>query len=107
VAEAAPASPDLEGRIDALVTAALEKRLDAAAAPAPPVDQALAATQQELAQAREEAAQARAELAALSARLQELEGGSQPAEPTPADARLENHLEHVMRELGTSPGSAA
>ncbi len=103
---AAGASPDLEGRIDALVAAALEKRLQAAATPAPTGDEALTATQQQLAQAREQAAQAQAELAALNARLQELEGGAPPVAPSPVDERLENHLEQVMRELGTTPGSA-
>jgi hypothetical protein len=115
---AAQPPAELESGIDALVAAALDKYLNgAASAPAGEPEPELARTQQDLERAREEADQARAELEALTARLEQLEGGSQPpvaapapvpapaptpppAEPASVEARLDDHLDRVMRELG-------
>ena len=122
---AAEPAADLESRIDDLVAAALAKHLAANPAPAPA--EPVAAPDVELQQAREELAQTRAELAraledaeqaqgevvALSARIDQLEGNGAPApsppapsppapepEPSVQEARLDDHLERVMRELG-------
>jgi hypothetical protein len=113
-AEVPAAEPpaELETRIDALVAAALDKHLNGGAASGPDAD-----AQRELDRAREEADQAKAELEALTARLEQLEQGSPPpaaapvpaaapapasvpAEPSSVEARLDDHLERVMRELG-------
>lgn len=165
-APAADQTPDLEGRIDALVAAALDKRLEAVAA-APPAgasgseeiehahaevqaaraeaesarEQAvqagaelahaheqLAAASAEAVRAREDAEQARAEVAALSVRIEQLEGPQRsqqltdpqppvepqasptdpqpPTGPTADESRFGEHLERVLRELGTEPGPA-
>jgi hypothetical protein len=120
----APGPPaELESRIDALVAAALDKHLSGAAGAAPPAaaepgvaagagDDELARARAEQARAQEEADQARAEVEALSARLEQLERAAQPqpspaapvapppAEPASVEARLDDHLERVMRELG-------
>jgi Type II secretion system (T2SS), protein E, N-terminal domain len=121
----ADATQGLESRIEELVAAALDKRLDSISAPAPEPEPAapasdpaleqelertreeLALTRAELEQAREDVArsredaeQARAEVDALSARIEQLEGGLAP-QPTqdPEPAILDDHLARVMREL--------
>jgi hypothetical protein len=111
-AEPAPGpSPELESRIEALVAAALEKRLDPVPAPdtgdgLERAHEQLALTRaeleqsrQEAARAREAAAQARAEVEALSARIEQLESQPQPSEPSVEDPRLSDHFARVMREL--------
>ncbi len=67
----------------------------------------LATARAEAERAREEAQQARAQIDALSVRLEQLEGERRPQpEPNGEESRIGEHLERVMRELGTGPDSA-